>query len=1115
MPTFWSMRCCNRSRLEATLAALLVLLLLAQVVSAVIVVSSPIFHSSLGVATEAAASDQSLVMIVFGADWCVPCRQLKAKTLDSPEFMEQGGALHVVEVDVDSEETMARDYNVEAVPTLVLLTSENKIVARREGFLQTAELLLWLREARERVKEGKWEGTAPSSKLAEFVVKAAADQLETNDLMRLVEMIGEPNPADRDTAAKLLIEQRDTAVILLIEAVTNSYLGVRIGAAEALHKLAPEAPSLDPWQTPAELVETAAALKKWWAATGKLPIQHEEPRVEQVGASSITSALDSLRGSDPVQRTRAMSTLVAGGTGALPAVRQAIKLSEKTGDQRSLTLLEDVRWAILIPDVVDQRAGGVRSVLARGKGSERQTAATRLSRAGRGAIPALSELLEDSDPMVVESAVRALSSIGGKDAIPAMTALLKAEDSNLRMTAAQALGHTKNAAAVKELLTVFGDPNEVVACAALSALDEINGDRDYSPSKKAQPPEVVQALKRCLGEPRWRVRAAAAEVTGKLGVKELITELNTLLSETDGFVVKNALEALQTLGAAPEPQKLLAVAQRQPGLREQTVEMLVKWGTEDSVKTITELYNSSSADGQIAIVRSLGAGSERGQETSLWQPLLAQATMETDPRVRRAAAESLAAQPPKVAAALVGTLLSDEDTDTRVSAAGVVLSVIAGERQIVASSHGSFVSGFVSMDDAENSFGASRKKANPTNEPPVTPVQISTWHTALQQKAGTNRDLLTAAAIYVSGSSNTDLPVLEHALEHSDRASLARLGQSAAVAAILPRLPWPDGKGVIERFSVSPTLFLTMTAYAQKAAPGLSDFLLDPTRFRAAVDPASPDELQASLPRLLGPQQKEWSLLSNTPRTEAVVKALLGATNAGWRAAAVYSLSLRDDPQGQAYFEHALSDSNRWVRVAAASGLARAIKDRTSLERVLAPLLSDPDKKVAEIAATGLLEPETRSAAGLNYGSSYFEFEKVHVWASSYEPSGEQRPLATVPGNPPFLQSVRQKLANNTTEDAAPTVLILAQYGDFTGLDQLLKEIATENQKEDQLEGVVLTAIGLSRDPKYMPYVKKMLTSAKEEQDFRRLLQALRGISGAEARELRLEINKRMRQGRE
>src|ERR1035441_4565043 len=136
MPTFWSMRCCSKLRLKTILAApasLLVLLLSMQPLRAVITVSSPIFHSSLKAASEAAGSDQSLVLIVFGADWCAPCKQLKTKTLDSQEFKEQGGALHVAEVDVDSESNMARDYNVEAVPTLVLLTPDNKIVARQIG----------------------------------------------------------------------------------------------------------------------------------------------------------------------------------------------------------------------------------------------------------------------------------------------------------------------------------------------------------------------------------------------------------------------------------------------------------------------------------------------------------------------------------------------------------------------------------------------------------------------------------------------------------------------------------------------------------------------------------------------------------------------------------------------------------------------------------------------------------------------------------------------------------------------------------------------------------------------------------------------------------------------
>ena len=1096
-------------------AALLVLLLVTQAVRADIIVASPVFHSSVKAASEAAAADQSLVLVVFGADWCVPCKELKAKTLGSREFMEQAGALHVAEVDVDVEAGMARDYGVTTVPTLVLLTADNKLVGRRAGFMQTAELLLWLREARERVKEGKWEGTAPTSKLSEFITKAAGAGLDTNDLARLVVMLGEPEPADREAAARLLGEQREEAVVPLIEAVTNSYLGVRIAAGELLRRLAPEAAVVDPWQAPVELAETVAALRQWWTSTGRLPPENREQKIDPASAASVGGALDALRGNDPARRTAAMSTLVACGTAALPAVRETIKASEKGGDQRSLSLLEDVRWAILVPDVVEQRAAGVRAVLARGKGQERQTAATRLGRAGHTAIPALAELLNDADSLVVESAVRALSGIGGKDAIPAMAVLLKAQDSNLRMTAAQALGHTKNAAAVKELLTVFDDPNEVVACTALSAVEEINADGDYSPSKKSQPPEVSRALKGCLADPRWRVRAAAAEVTGKLEAKDLIVDLRSLLDDPDGFVVKGTLEALRKLSATPEPDQLAGIAQRYPGLRGEAVEMLVNWGTEPAVKAVTDMYKSSGIEGRLAILGSLRSGSESEQQTTAWQPFLAQAATEGDARLRRSAAEALGAQPAKVAAALVGPLLSDEDGATRAQAAGVVLSVIGGERVAASGSHGAYVSEVVEDLSSDISLSSSRKKAGATNEPPATREQIAAWHTVLQQKAGPMPDALTAAAIFVTGQSNADLPVLQGALERADKDALAQLSRSAALAAILPRLPWPAGQGVAERLCRGTALFLRMVAYANKSAPGLGQFLFEPARFRAAVEPASPEELESSLPQLFSSGQKKSSLLSGTPRMEAVVTALLDATNAAWRAAAVHVVGLREDEKGLAHLQRAATDTNGWVRAAAIPGLARTAKDRATLEQRLGPLMADTDKRVTERAALGLLEPETRAAAGLDYGFEYFQFEKIHAW-SDYSPrTGDQRPLETLQGKPAFLEQARQRVSESAPEDAAVPALLLAQYGDFTGLDHLLPAVVADSLKQNELGSVLLAGVTLSRDPKYLPALKKMTAAAKEDQDFRRLLQALKGMSGPDARELRLEINKRLRQGNE
>jgi hypothetical protein len=255
--------------------------------------------------------------------------------------------------------------------------------------------------------------------------------------------------------------------------------------------------------------------------------------------------------------------------------------------------------------------------------------------------------------------------------------------------------------------------------------------------------------------------------------------------------------------------------------------------------------------------------------------------------------------------------------------------------------------------------------------------------------------------------------------------------------------------------------------------------------------------------------------LSATPRMEAVVTALLDATNATWRAAAVYIVGLREDETGLPWLERALKDTNGWVRAAAIPGLARTAKDRAALELRLGPLMADSDKRVAERTMAGLLEPETRAAAGMDYSFEYFEFEQIHSWHSYRSRSGEQRPLTTLPGKPAFLEQVRQRASASDPEEAALPALLLAQYGDFTGLDHLLPALVGDHQGQTELGNVLLIGVALSHDPKYLPYLKKMTATAKDSSDFTRLLQALKGISGPEARELRLEINRRMRQSGE
>ncbi|MGA9451070.1 MAG: HEAT repeat domain-containing protein [Verrucomicrobiia bacterium] len=1071
-------------------------------------VVQPTFHSSFEAASSAATADQSLVLLIFGAEWCGPCKLLKSKTLSSAEFLRQESPLHVAEVDIDANPKMAGDFDIEAVPTLILLTGDGKIIARQTGFMEAADLIAWLQAGRNRAAAGQWEGAAPGAQFDEFIKKAAADNLTTNDLQRLVGLLGDTDPANREQAGKILLAQREQAVPSLIEAVGNRYLGVRISATELLQQLAPDITPVDPWQSPAEMSNRVVALRKWWAETGRLPTSAGPRTMDSVSENSIKAELEQLRGDDPVQRTAAMTALVSRGADALPAVHEAIKRAERSSDPRTLGLLEDVLWTILVPDAVEQQSSGVRKVLARGKSSERQAAAERLGRIGRDALGALAELANDPDPLVVESAIRALSDIGGNDTVPALAALLNSADSNLRMTAAQALGHTKSPAAVKPLLAAMSDSDEVVACTALSALEETQAREYYNSNQREFSEEITIGLKQCLADSRWRVRTAAAEVVGKLNAGQLADDLKKLLDDSDGFVVKSALTALSQLHAVPESGQLVALSKRIPSLQGDAVAMMLQSASDDVDKTITELFNSGTIDSRMAILNAL-AQKETSDETKSdeeWKPLLTQAIAATDPRLRHGAAAALEKLSPRLAVQLIGPLLADEDRNTRLAAADAVLRILDHD------SGGSLV------QRTFFSFSGTTK----TNKPAANAAQIAAWHAAMLQHVEPAPALNLAAAVFATGDGKTDLPMLLVSLEKanvvSNQSPSDQRRDMTAIELALSKLPWPEGRPVLDKLSASPLWFAMAASLNGQGKPGVADYLLDPARFKSAVEPAGGSALSETLELLAGYDYEygglhKWSLWTETDRTKAVALALADSTNAAWRAAAVFSLGLRMDAKDHPdVFEKAIADPNPWVRASAVRAIARNTTDRPALEQRLAPMLADTNLTVATVAAVALLEPETRQAAGLEDKLNYFEFNDVRGGRSQSNNQNNDRPLTILEGKPPFLQQARDWLAATNGDESVSFALLLAQYGEFEGVDKLVAQLPAMNSERDQSAAdALLAGIALSRDIKYLPALKQMASTRREEWELRKVLQALKGMSGPDARQLRLDINKKIR----
>jgi HEAT repeat protein len=253
------------------------------------------------------------------------------------------------------------------------------------------------------------------------------------------------------------------------------------------------------------------------------------------------------------------------------------------------------------------------------------------------------------------------------------------------------------------------------------------------------------------------------------------------------------------------------------------------------------------------------------------------------------------------------------------------------------------------------------------------------------------------------------------------------------------------------------------------------------------------------------------SLAAASESNRGLLKALLDSPKPGLRALGVFALGYRDDAESAASVEKTLKDPNPWIRRAAVQSVARQVREQKPLEKRLGPFLADRDTGVCRMAALGLLLPEVREAAELRGELARFQFGKVSTWASSTY-SSTDRPLAPLSYVPPFVVEARKRLAAVKGEDEADLipalVLLLAQYGDRSGV----RRLAAIRSGADRLPDDLMAAITLSQDPTYLPLVVGMVAKATSTWELRKLLQAVRGMSGPEVREFRREVNRRLRE---
>ena len=85
---------------------------------------------------------QGRILLDFHATWCGPCKQL-GQILDEIVATEELGTSVMLKIDIDQHPELARKFNVETVPKLVLLEN-GKILHEQAGMANRETIISWL-----------------------------------------------------------------------------------------------------------------------------------------------------------------------------------------------------------------------------------------------------------------------------------------------------------------------------------------------------------------------------------------------------------------------------------------------------------------------------------------------------------------------------------------------------------------------------------------------------------------------------------------------------------------------------------------------------------------------------------------------------------------------------------------------------------------------------------------------------------------------------------------------------------------------------------------------------------------------------------------------------------
>jgi len=474
-----------------------------------------------------AGNELKPVLLVFSSPDCPWCVRLKTETLAEKEILAALEGFICVAIDTSRDPKIAQEFQVRGVPLTMILSGDGRPQAISEGFMNKETFLGFLDDYR---KGGGKRGASPPA-LGKWLKALQAKEVTGAQWPDMMAGLG--SKECRSPLHNAMLAHEPYPRLEWVALLKHSQLSVRLGTFEMLEEVAGNTYGYDPWF---DAEANREALERWhgWAVSGSNETQRVfAPLTEE----QIIGYVRDLASGDRDRSARAVRMLEQAGESVVPVLESWLA-SATTDKEEALRRVKEVRYFLLLPDLLGTERARIVHRLVFGNQDERLRSLAAAASAGERAMPVLADFMADTDPLIREVAVDSLITAGKNGASKYLSDLLKIEkDEEVIHAIVRGAGSLKGAKAVELIGPFLNHANEDLAVAALASL------------ARTKSTTAANAVKDCVKSPRWRVRAAALEAIGKLRASSAGGEVVACLDDPDPFVRRTAVLTLTALSA--------------------------------------------------------------------------------------------------------------------------------------------------------------------------------------------------------------------------------------------------------------------------------------------------------------------------------------------------------------------------------------------------------------------------------------------------------------------------------------------------------------------------------------------------------------------------------------